>query len=357
MQRPVLIAVRGLDAVGTGRQVELLATGLAAAGRHVHVAITTTGGSMADRLAAAGIAVHRVGRRPVPDLATLVGLAGLVRHVGATTLVAFGRRQVGLAAAVRLVMPRLRTVASVSRPVSRRVAWRLARMDRLVAASPQAAESCARLGLPASRIATVLPGSAALPARGTDREAIARHYGLDPRAEWTLCVAPLVAESRLERLLWGIDQLGVVRTGVEHLLVGSGPMLARVGRRARVQELAERLFVTESCAELPSLLDEVKLVWQPGPAAFGGAILDAMARGVPVVAVEGAAPPGMIESPTSGWVVPSLPESELPRRAFNLLEDAELARRTGEAGRTRAAERFPAGPMVAGFAAVLDSLA
>ncbi len=44
-RQPVLIATHGLDPVGTGRQVELLAHGLAAAGRDVHVACTTTGGA------------------------------------------------------------------------------------------------------------------------------------------------------------------------------------------------------------------------------------------------------------------------------------------------------------------------
>jgi L-malate glycosyltransferase len=357
MQRPVLIAVRGLDAVGTGRQVELLATGLAAAGRDVHVVATTAGGSLLDRLAAAGIAVHRVGRRPVPDMAAALGLMRLARRLGPATLVAFGRRQVALAAAARLVVPGLRAVASVSRPATRRIAWQLRRMDRIVAASTEAADSCRRFGIAAARITTVLPGSAVAPTLGIGREAIARTLGLDAAREWTLCVTPLVAESKLERLLWGIDQLGVVRKGVEHVLVGAGPMLARVRRRALVQELAERLFVVPACAALPDLLDEVKLVWQPGPAAFGGAVLDAMARGVPVVAVEGGAPPGMIESPTAGWVVPPLPESEFPRRAFNLLEDPDSASRMGAAARALAAERFPAERMVAGFTEVLASLA
>jgi glycosyltransferase involved in cell wall biosynthesis len=357
MQRPVLIAVRGLDAVGTGRQVELVATGLAAAGRDVHVVTTTTGGSLPDRLVGAGISVHRVGQRPVPDMATALGLMRLTRRLGPVTLVAFGRRQVALAAAARLVVPGLRVVASVSRPATRRIAWQLRRMDRIVAASTEAADSCRRFGLADARITTVLPGSVVAPTLGIGREAIARRLGLDATREWTLCATPLVADSRLERLLWGIDQLGVVRKGVEHVLVGAGPLLSRVRRRARVQELAERLFVVPACDAFPDLLDEVKLVWQPGPTAFGGAILDGMARGVPVVAVTGAVPAAMIESPATGWVVPPLPESEFPRRVFNLLEDPEMARRTGEAGRALAADRFPAERMVAGFAEVLDSLA
>ena len=63
----ILLVVRGLDPVGTGRQVELAAAGLAAAGHEVAVALTSAGGSLGERLAHAGHAVHRVGPRPIVD--------------------------------------------------------------------------------------------------------------------------------------------------------------------------------------------------------------------------------------------------------------------------------------------------
>ena len=97
-RQPLLIAVRGLDPVGIGRQVELLARGLAADGRNVHIAITSAGGNLAARLRDAGLSVHAIGRRPVPDVAAMVRLVGLVRRLGAGTLVSFGRRQAFMAA-------------------------------------------------------------------------------------------------------------------------------------------------------------------------------------------------------------------------------------------------------------------
>ncbi|HBB72849.1 MAG TPA: hypothetical protein DC048_00210, partial [Planctomycetaceae bacterium] len=67
---------------------------------------------------------------------------------------------------------------------------------------------------------------------------------------------------------------------------GAGPLLRRVRRRARVQEFAERLVVTPSCPILPDLLAHVRLTWQSGTVACGGAVLDGMALGVPAVMVE-----------------------------------------------------------------------
>ena len=353
-RRLILIAVRGLDPVGTGRQVELLACGLAASGRDVHVAMTSTGGSLAKRLRAAGLAVHAVGRRPRPDVAAGVRLAGLARRLDARTLVAFGRRQAALAAMVRWASPRLRTIARVAVPV-RRAAGCTA--DRVLASSEAVAESCRRLGVAADRIAVVPPGIIADEGEGLSRELVARRIGLDPAREWTLSVTPLVAEARLERLIWGIDQLGVVRKGMQHVLVGDGPQTRRLWRRARVQELAERIFVVPSCDVLPDLLGQVKYVWQSGATACGGVILDAMARGVPALAVESDSARQLIAHGETGWIVPPLPESEFPRRAFTLLERPDEAMRFGAAARSRALEVFPVERMLAGFTAAIDASA
>ena len=354
-RQPILIALRGLDPVGTGRQAELLARRFAADGRAVHVAITSAGGSVAERLRAAGLPVHAVGRRPVPDVAAAVRLAALARRLGSGTLVSFGRRQALMAALVRDVVPRWRTVCRVAVPPRKgRLAYGLRRADCIVATSTGVAEACGRLGIAPTRIATVPPGISTEAGGGLGREAIAARLGLDPTCGWTLAVTPLVAAARLERLVWGIDQLGVVRKHMQHVLVGAGPQQRRLWRRARVQQLAERLFVMPHCDLLSDLLGQVGYVWQPGTTALGGVILDAMARGVPAVAVESDAARQLVVPGETGWIVPPLPESELPRRAFQLLEKPDEAARFGAAARMRAADVFPVAEMVAGFAAAIE---
>lgn len=354
-RRPVLIALRGLDPVGTGRQADLLARGLAAAGRDVHVAFTSTGGSLAVRLRETGVPVHEIGRRPEADIAAAVRLAGLVRRLRAGTLLAFGRRQAAMAATARLAAPGARTIAHVAVPPRHGSEGRVLQcVDRVVAISETVAESCRRLGVAGRRVTAVEPGIVADQGSGLSREAVAARLGLDPACEWTLSVTPLRAEARLERLIWGIDQLGVVRKGMQHVLVGAGPQVRRVWRRARVQHLAERLVVVPQCELLPDLLGHVALVWQSGATACGGAILDAMARGVPVVAVASAAARQLVVNGETGWIVPAVPESEFPRRAFTMLENSEECGRFAAAARSRAAEAFAVDRMVAGFAAVLD---
>jgi glycosyltransferase involved in cell wall biosynthesis len=202
----------------------------------------------------------------------------------------------------------------------------------------------------------IVPGSSPAAAAGLTRIDIAALLGLHAEKTWTLCVAPLEPESRLERIVWAIDQLGVVPMELEHVLVGAGPLLGRVRRRAHVQELSERLVVVPHCAILPDLIGQVRLVWQPGGAAHGGAILDAMARGVPAVAVESDAARQLIANQETGCIVPAVPESEFPRRAFGIIEDDALAVRYGEAARARAAAAFPAGASVAAHVALCEGL-
>lgn len=352
---PVLLVVRGLDPVGAGRQVELAAGGLAAAGHDVAVAVTSAGGSLAERLTRAGLAVHRVGHRPTVDLGASMRLAGLARRLRPGAIVGFGRSALGSVAACGQLVPGCRAACWLGlEPRGFAERWAIRRLDGIVATTPRVAAACRAAGVAARRIAVVPPGSSADHARETTREELATRLGLDPAKQWTLAVAPLEPPARLSRLLWAIDQLGVVRKDLQHLLVGSGPLLDQIRRRARAQELAERLFIVPECSVLPELLGEVRLVWQSGEVALGGAVLDAMARGVPTVAVESDAARTLIEDGETGRIVPAVPESELPRRAFEILEDEPLARRYGEAAAARATREFSVTRFVAGLLAAIS---
>ena len=289
LPRSILMMVRGLDPVGAGRQVEIVAEGFRQAGWDVQVAVTTSGGAVPARLAQAGFVVHSIGTRECVDLAVGARLVRLARRLRPSVIHSWGRSQALL------------------------VGW-------------------ARPLLHESRIVCHL-------AIGP-REQMAGRLGLRAESPWTLCVAPLVAESRLERLLWGIDQLDVVHRGVEHVLVGAGPLRGRLLRRARVQQLSERLHVIPHCDFLPDLLPQVRLVWQSGSVAYGGAILDAMPLGIPAVAVASDAARQLIVDDQTGRIVPAEPGSEFPRRAMNVIEDAPLAARYAAAAQARAAEHF-----------------
>lgn len=349
------MVARGLDPVGTGRQIELAAQAFRAVGWDVTLAVGTVGGAVPERLAAQGFAVHRLGTRPTFEGAAAARLAVLCRRLAPTVVHAWGRSAAFVAGAIRPFASHSRAVAHLATgPRSRRLGGALARLDRVITVSAGVAGRCEAVGVRSGRIDILTPGIAAAESAGLSRHELAARLGLRPDTQWTLCVAPLESEARLERLLWAIDQLAVVHRGVEHVLVGRGPLAVRVARRARVQHLAERLRVVPFFDALPDLVRASQLVWQSGDVAYAGAILDAMACGVPAVAVASDAARQLIVDGATGRVVPADPESEFPRRAFNILEDRELAARYGAAARLRAAEHFASVPALARHVEVVE---
>ena len=78
---------------------------------------------------------------------------------------------------------------------------------------------------------------------------------------------------------------------------------------------------------------------------FGLVLLEAMARGVPVVAVAGGGPLEIVEDGRTGVLARSGEPEALAEAIERLLGDAELARRIGSAGRARFEEYYTAAAM------------
>ena len=354
-RRPILHLMRGLDPVGTGRQVELAAEACRAAGYEVQIAISGGSGSCAGRLARAGFVVHTLSRRPQPGVTAAVELARLIREIRPGAIVAWGRRQVAIAASARRVAAGPAVVAVIGLgPRAGLEAWGVRSADRVVATTPGVAEACRLAGVREAGIDVVPPGIEPVAGTGLSRGQVASRLGLRPDTVWTLCVAPLDPSTHVDRLLWAIDQLGVVHKGLEHVLVGTGPLLARVRRRARLQHCAERLFVFPSLDCLPDLLPRVRLVWQPGEVAGAGCLLDGMAHGVAAVAVASDAAAAIVADEASGRIVAADPISEFPRRALGIIEDDTLAARYGSAARARAVDDFPVARSTAALLASIE---
>jgi len=374
----VILVSRGLDPVGTGRQVLLAASGLVARGFEVHLATVSLDGSTDGPLMTAGgpiAAVHPLSSRPTPsnlpvDPSAIGGLARLLRSVEFDFVEAWGWSS-GVAAAAALAIAGLarrrkpplaiRAATPPGRSWPRRAA--LSRANIVLADGDMVAAACreAAGGTPVVVVPPGIPINPADPAPIPPRDEVAARYGLRADRPWTVSVAPLEAPSRLERLLWAMDQIDVVHRGVEHLLIGAGSQSGRLARRARVQLVDERLKVVSSlqppiCKGAGDLLAHAAIVWQSGEVALGGAILDAMAAGRPIVAVESMAACTLIEDGVSGRVVPAEPASEFPRQAVKLLEDPQRAARLGEAARLRAAERFSQQAFHAAHVAAIERL-
>jgi len=325
--RRILLVARGLDEVGTGRQLSLTAEGLRNSGWEPHIATLTGCGTLAGRLAARGHQLHRLSRRPGLSTASAAGLARLIRRLRPRVVESWGWSAAGITAAVAPAGgPRLLSVlATAVMPVE---GWRRAALGRLIArqhavlaATPEVTAICRGLAGDRLRHVPLPPVILTPPPASLSRQAVARLLGWPAESCWTCTVAPLLPRSRLERLVWAVDQLDVVLPGLRHLLVGRGPLAARLARRARAQQAAGRLTILPECDFLESVLPECRLVWQTGEVAYGGAVLEARSLGVPAVAIDSPSARGCIIDGDTGRIVASDPPSELPRRALPILEE------------------------------------
>jgi glycosyltransferase involved in cell wall biosynthesis len=95
--------------------------------------------------------------------------------------------------------------------------------------------------------------------------------------------------------------------------------------------------------KLHAILEEADVFAFPGEIdAYGYALLEAMAAGLPVVAPGQAAVPEIVEHDVTGLVVPPGDDPAFAEALARLLEDRDARRELGAAGRRRVLERFDA---------------
>jgi glycosyltransferase involved in cell wall biosynthesis len=207
----------------------------------------------------------------------------------------------------------------------------------------------AALGLAAGRIQCLRP--AVVP--GKVEKAV--DLPIPARDVVLLVVGPLTAEKSPHTAVWALDILRKVYPHLHLVVAGSGPDRARAEEFARnIRALAWVHFVGEVPSVWP-LLERADIVWAPALAECGRcSVLEAMAAGRPVVASRW---PGLAEiviDEATGFLVPPGDKAALARQTRRLIEDADLRRRLGEAGRRRALEEFTVEAMVRDAAGVYE---
>jgi len=130
--------------------------------------------------------------------------------------------------------------------------------------------------------------------------------------------------------------------GVQVMIVGDGP------RRPFLEDVAERLgirdrvhFVGETQdIRLPLAVMDVFVFPSRWPEAFGLTVVEAMAAGKPVVAMQVGAIPEIIRHEVDGLLVPSEDPAALAQSIARLLRDPAAAARLGLQGQARVREAF-----------------
>jgi len=147
---------------------------------------------------------------------------------------------------------------------------------------------------------------------------------------------------------------GADRERLRLALVGDGPLRDECAELVRQLGIGDRVWLAGRRSDIPELLRGMDVFVLPSHAeGTSNAILEAMATGLPVVAVNTGGNAELVGDGETGLLTPSAEAAALAGAISRYVEDAGLRQRHGAAGRKRA-ETFSLDEMARAYAAVYD---
>ena len=347
----VLHIVTSSAFAGTERHVLYLARGLRALGCAAELACPPSAVRLRAEAAAAGVRSHPARSRERTWLGTLVRDIARIRpdvvHVhdgrGAVAAALLGPLAGGLLVRTQhftrpasLERTGLRGSASLRlhRTLNRKV-------DGYICVSESVADGARERRETRSADVAVIPPGIVLPSRG------ALAAAQSARATMSQTVVAFAGRLEPERRL---DVLLKAITGVVAQMPGCHFVLAGTGSAEReLKSLASQLRIQDAVTwkgwvdDPYALLERAHLYVNPAPwEGFGMAMAEAMAIGLPVVAVDSGASSNMIESGVTGCLVPAGDVAALCRAIVRLGSDRAQTAFMGQAAHERAASLYGA---------------
>lgn len=219
--------------------------------------------------------------------------------------------------------------------------------DVVIAVSEYVARRHREVGLiPASRVVTVWNGLPIVEAETSLGGRAHKIFGLAPDRPLIVCACRATAEKGVGHLLRAFDHtVRATDAGSRRpvlLYVGDGPQLAELRALRDCLAAKDDIILAGYRGDAAAILECADLcvvpsVWQE---AFPLAVLEAMARGKPVIASSVGGIPELIEDGVTGLLVPPMDEEALAEAVHALLADPARGRRLAQAARQRVADRF-----------------
>jgi glycosyltransferase involved in cell wall biosynthesis len=121
--------------------------------------------------------------------------------------------------------------------------------------------------------------------------------------------------------------------------------------------LSEAVIFTGFLEDVPQIIATFDVAVLPSDfEGMGRVLLEAMAMEKPVVGTRVGGIPDLIEQGVNGYLVSPGNEKELASAVLKILEDKDLAREMGQAGRNKMTDRFSAESMVRSIEEVYSEL-
>ena len=364
MTRRILQIIATLARGGAEKQLVLLATGLPRDEFDVHVCALTRGGPHEEDLRQAGIPVTVIDKPWKYDPTAWWKLRrhiarlrpGLV-HTWMFTANAYGRT-----AAVSAKVPKI--VASERCADLWKVWHHLAidrqlakRTDAIVVNSRGVEQFYKEHGLPPEKLRLIYNGIRPVSPSDVTHDALCGELGLPSGSRLIGAVGRLWHQKRIKDVIWAADLLKVIRKDVHLLIIGDGPLREDLERFRDLCLIEDQVHFLGARNDVMRLMPHFDVLWlASGFEGLPNSIMEAMACGVPVVATDIRGNRELVVHGQTGFLVPVGDRAGLARYAHKILEDPELGRRLGEAGRQRILAEFTVETMVEKHAALYREL-
>lgn len=171
-----------------------------------------------------------------------------------------------------------------------------------------------------------------------DGEDLRREWGVDPSAVLFGFVGRLVPQKALDNLVTAFARLE--NPAARLVLVGDGPLKARLEQQVRSLGVAERVQMVGFREDIPAVMAALDvLILGSDYEGFGLVLLEAMAGGKPVLATRVSAIPEIVVDGETGLLVPAR-NPEAMAKGMARLMDLPLRARLGQAGAERLRREF-----------------
>ncbi len=361
----VLQVIPTLDRSGAEKQMVLLAEGLPRDRFRVEVAALTRRGPLEADLRAAGVEVTTIAKRHKLDPLALARLVRLMksRRFDVVQTWIFAANTYGRLAAHAAGVPVVVTAEMAvdlwkgrgQLAIDRRLAhW----TDRVVGNSNAVVAFYRKAGIPEARLAMIPSGIGDEEPPAVDPRAVRAEFGWPGEAPLVLFAGRLAAQKGVDDLLEALDLLRHVRPDVRSLIVGDGPLRSGLEETAHALDLDRRVRFLGHRDDVPRLLAAADLLVLPSLyEGLPNIVLEAMRSRKPVVATAAPGTTEVVDDGKTGLLVPLRNPPALAQAIRTVLQDPDLARNLGHAGRARVESEFRADTMVARFAELYEGLA
>jgi glycosyltransferase involved in cell wall biosynthesis len=216
-------------------------------------------------------------------------------------------------------------------------------VDRYVCVSREVKAQCREQGITGPRVCTIL--------NGID---IGRFpYGGPSRDGPVVTVARLSPEKDVANLVRATAVAARQRDEFRVEVAGGGSCLDDLKGLATELGVAERVTFLGEVRDIPALLGRARMFVQPSLSeGIPLTVLEAMARGLPVVATRVGGLPEVVVDGETGFLVPAADPPALAQAVLTLWCNPDVAERMGYAGRRRAEECFDVRRMVTEYEAL-----